>query len=220
VLFLDEIGETSVRMQAKLLRTIQERVIHRLGCEEPILVNLRIVYATNRDLKKMVERGEFREDLYFRINTVHVHIPPLRERKEDIYWLSHQILDKYFREYNKKRILHPITMSYLKKRRWPGNLRELSNAIERACILSTQPLLDLNAFKELPADQQDTCCDFKLKDSMEKYERNYLIEKLTRHQWRITKTASSLGISRKSLWQKMKRYEISKTELLNNSSGL
>ncbi len=212
VLFLDEIGETSARMQAKLLRTIQERVVHRLGQETPISVNLRLIYATNRDLKKMVASGEFREDLYFRINTVHLHIPPLRERKEDIYWLAHRIIEKFFREHKKRRLLLPLTIRYLEKQHWPGNLRELGNAVERACILSPQDILGPREFGAPTEASSIPCCEAKLKESMEEFEKKFLLEKLQSHQWRIAETASCLGISRKSLWEKMKRYDISQLD--------
>ncbi|MES9991769.1 MAG: sigma-54 dependent transcriptional regulator [Candidatus Thiodiazotropha sp.] len=212
VLFLDEIGETSARMQAKLLRTIQERVVHRLGQENPISVNLRLIYATNRDLKKMVASGEFREDLYFRINTVHLHIPPLRERREDIYWLSNRIIQKFFNEHKKRRLLLPLTVRYLERQLWPGNLRELANAVERACILSPQEILGPREFGAPNEDRQIPCCEKKLKQSIEDYEKCFLIEKLESHYWKISETASCLGISRKSLWEKMKRYEISNTD--------
>jgi DNA-binding NtrC family response regulator len=209
VLFLDEIGETSARMQAKLLRTIQERVVHRLGQEKPISVNLRLIYATNRDLKQMVANGEFREDLYFRINTVHLHIPPLRERKEDIYWLANRITQKFFNEHKKRRLLLPLTLRYMEKQQWPGNLRELANAVERACILSPQEILGPREFGAPTNDDLIPCSEMKLKESMKEHERRFLLEKLQVHHWRIAETASCIGISRKSLWEKMKRHEIS-----------
>lgn len=208
VLFLDEIGETSARMQAKLLRTIQERVINRIGEETPRSVNLRLIYATNRDLKKMVADGDFREDLYFRINTVHLHVPPLRERREDIYWLANRITQKFFNEHKKRRLLLPLTVRYLEKQRWPGNLRELANSVERACILSPQEILGPREFGAPSGENITPCCEMKLRDSMNEHERNYLLEKLKSHQWRISETASCLGISRKNLWEKMKRHEI------------
>ncbi len=214
VLFLDEIGETSARMQAKLLRSIQERVVHRLGEEKPISVNLRLIYATNRDLKKMVANGEFREDLYFRINTVHLHIPPLRERREDIYWLANRLVQRFFNEHKKRRLLLPLTVRYLEKQHWPGNLRELANSVERACILSPQDILGPREFGAPSEEHLIPCCEMKLKESMEEHEKQFLLEKLESHEWRIAETASCLGISRKSLWEKMKRHEISQ---LNNS---
>ncbi|MCW8980422.1 MAG: sigma-54 dependent transcriptional regulator [Altibacter sp.] len=209
VLFLDEVGETSPRMQAKLLRSIQERVVQRIGSEDPIPVDVRLVYATNRDLKAMVDRGEFREDLYFRINVAHVHIPPLRERKEDIHWLSHSIVENYFNEHKKRRLILPLTERYLEKLPWPGNLRELANAVERACILSPQEVLGPREFGASEVGSQATTDQVSLKESMEVYEKNLLRETLEHHEWRIAETADSLGISRKNLWEKMKRYAIS-----------
>ncbi|MCU7934058.1 MAG: sigma-54 dependent transcriptional regulator [Candidatus Thiodiazotropha sp. (ex Dulcina madagascariensis)] len=213
VLFLDEVGETSPRMQAKLLRSIQEREVQRIGSEEQIPVDLRIVYATNRDLKKMVANGEFREDLYFRINVAHIHIPPLRERKEDISWLAHRIVENYFHEHKERRLILPLSLRYLEKQHWPGNLRELSNAVERACILSPQEVLGPREFGASGGDEHGISSEqVNLKEAMEQYEKNLLQEKLEQHQWRIVETASSLGISRKSLWEKMKRYDISQSE--------
>lgn len=212
VLFLDEIGETSPRMQAKLLRSIQERVVQRIGSEEQIPVDLRLVYATNRDLKRMVTDGKFREDLYFRINVAHVHVPPLRERKEDIHWLSHRIVENYFHEHKERRLILPLTERYLEEQLWPGNLRELTNAIERACILSPQEVLGPKEFGALGEHYESASEQPHLKESMEQYEKSLLQETLEFHEWRIVETASSLGISRKSLWEKMKRYEISQTD--------
>lgn len=209
VLFLDEVGETSPRMQAKLLRSIQERVVQRIGSEGPIPVDVRLVYATNRDLKVLVDHGEFREDLYFRINVAHVHIPPLRERKEDIHWLSHSIVENYFKEHKKRRLILPLTERYLEKLPWPGNLRELANAVERACILSPQEVLGPREFGASDVGPQVTADQVSLKESMEVYEKNLLREALEHHEWRIAETADSLGISRKNLWEKMKRYAIS-----------
>ncbi|AKH20980.1 sigma-54-dependent transcriptional regulator [Sedimenticola thiotaurini] len=209
VLFLDEVGETSPRMQAKLLRTIQERVVQRIGSENTIPVDVRLVYATNRDLKMMVDRGEFREDLYFRINVAHVHIPPLRERKEDIHWLANCVVENYFHEHKKRRLILPLTERYLESLPWPGNLRELAHAVERACILSPQEVMGPREFGATEAAPLASRGNASLKDLMEEYEKNLLRETLEHHEWRIAETAESLGISRKNLWEKMKRYAIS-----------
>jgi DNA-binding NtrC family response regulator len=209
VLFLDEVGETSPRMQAKLLRSIQERVVQRVGSEMPVPVDVRLVYATNRDLKALVSRGEFREDLYFRINVAHVHIPPLRERKEDIHWLAQSIVENYFSEHKQRRLILPLTKRYLEKLPWPGNLRELANAVERACILSPQEVLGPREFGASDTEPLATFGQVSLKESLEEYEKNLLFETLEHHGWRIAETAESLGISRKNLWEKMKRYGIS-----------
>lgn len=212
VLFLDEVGETSPRMQAKLLRTIQERVVQRIGSEAVIPVDVRLVYATNRDLKAMVDLGEFREDLYFRINVAHVNIPPLRERKEDIVWLANSIAENYFREHKKRRLILPLTERFLESLPWPGNLRELAHAVERACILSPQEVLGPREFGATETDPVVSRENASLKDLMEEYEKNLLRETLEHHEWRIAETAESLGISRKNLWEKMKRYAISQPE--------
>ncbi len=208
ILFLDEVGETSPRMQAKLLRTIQERVVQRIGSEENIPVNVRLIYATNRDLKALVSRGDFREDLYFRINVAHINIPPLRERKEDIGWLAHKIVDQFSRKRGERRLLLPVTEHYLEQQNWPGNLRELANAVERACILAPQEVLGPHDFMAGEAGDSNIVEPLPLKDAMEHYERNLLYEALELHEWRIVETAQSLGISRKSLWEKMRRHGI------------
>lgn len=209
VLFLDEVGETSPRMQAKLLRTIQERVVQPIGSEDQVPVDVRLVYATNRDLKAMVDRGEFREDLYFRINVAHVHIPPLRERKEDILWLAHRVVENYFNEHQARRLILPLTERYLEAQLWPGNLRELANAVERACILSPQEVLGPREFGASGEEPLLSSDHLSLKEAMEHYEERLLRETLEHHEWRIAETAESLGISRKNLWEKMKRYDIS-----------
>lgn len=208
ILFLDEIGETSPRMQVKLLRSIQERVVQRVGSEEQIPVDLHIVYATNRDLNEMVANGTFREDLYFRINIAHVHIPPLRERKEDIHWLAHRILKDYYQDYKERRLILPLCERYLEKQLWPGNLRELENAVKRACILSLQEVLGPREFGAVEEQHEITDEQLHLKESIEQFEKDLLLKALELHEWRIIDTASSLGISRKSLWEKMKRHGI------------
>ena len=212
MLLLDEIGETSPRMQAKLLRAIQERTIQRIGSETTIPFDARLIYATNRDLKKMVSEGAFREDLYFRINMAHVHIPPLRERKMDIGWLAHQIVDRFTRKTGERRLLLPVTERYLEQQPWNGNLRELANAIERACILSAQEVIGPKEFDALVEQPPSMTGQVLLKDAIERYERTLLVETLQLHEWRIAESAKSLGISRKSLWEKMRRYDIEESK--------
>jgi DNA-binding NtrC family response regulator len=212
ILFLDEIGETSPRMQAKLLRTIQERTVQRIGSEVTIPFNARLIYATNRDLKEMVSQGAFREDLYFRVNVAHVHIPPLRERKEDIGWLAHKIVEHFSRKRGERRLLLPLTEHYLEQQTWSGNLRELANAVERACILSAQEVIGPREFGAHNEQESGASEEVHLKDAIERYERTLLVETLQLHEWRIAESAQSLGISRKSLWEKMRRYKIEATK--------
>lgn len=209
VLFLDEVGETSPKLQAKLLRCIQERCIQRIGGEALIPVDICLIYATNHDLQDLVRESRFREDLYYRINVAHVHIPPLRERPEDIIWLAHLVIDEFRRKYNQRKILLPITQKYLKSQSWPGNLRELANSVERTCILSGKEVLEPGAFDNTtfvePEDAEDIT---NLRAVMENYEKHVLMETLELHQWRIAETAASLDISRKNLWEKMKKYDL------------
>ena len=209
VLFLDEVGETSPKLQAKLLRCIQERAIQRIGGEDLIPVDICLIYATNRDLQKMVGEGGFREDLYYRINVAHVCVPPLRERPDDIIWLTRQVIDEFRRKHNQRKILLPITEKHLKSQPWPGNLRELANSVERTCILTSKEVLEPGAFGNLVAIEAEDVEDItNLKTVMENYEKHVLQETLEHHQWRIAETATSLEISRKNLWEKMKKHGI------------
>ncbi|MFA7282385.1 MAG: sigma-54 dependent transcriptional regulator [Sterolibacterium sp.] len=207
-LFLDEIGDMSQPMQVKLLRAIQERQITRIGGETHIAVDLRIVCATHQDLKQMVENGKFREDLYYRINVVHLRVPPLRERSEDVLWLARTFLEE---ESDKKGSL-PRTLSKKAERvmldyPWPGNVRELKHAIERACLLSPRGVIQPEyLFEELPAALQST--GETLNEYLKVYEREYILRMLTINNWHVTKTAAALGISRKNMWERMKRFDI------------
>jgi DNA-binding NtrC family response regulator len=209
-LFLDEIGEMSPTMQVKLLRAIQERQVVRVGGEAPINVSLRLVCATHQDLKQMVEEGRFREDLYYRINVVHLHVPPLRERKDDILWLARRLLDDWAEANGDRRSLHKSAEPALLSHPWPGNVRELKHCLERACILSSDPELtaeDLFADTHaIPADNAAT--DGPLSDYLKACERSYIEARLQASGWRIADTADSLKISRKNLWEKMKKLNI------------
>ncbi len=216
-LFLDEIGEMSPVMQVKLLRAIQERTIVRVGAETPIAVSIRLVCATHQDLKKMVEAGRFREDLYYRIHVVHLHIPPLRERKDDILWLARRLLEARAVDGDhasaSPRSLSRAAEQALLDYPWPGNIRELKHCLERACILSTKPVLSAETLfgsigdgdhgEGSPTEPIDS-----LNDYLQACERKYIEEALAIHNRRIGDTAASLGISRKNLWQKMKKLQI------------
>lgn len=209
-LLLDEIGDMSQSMQIRLLRAIQERCITRIGGELSLPVNLRLICATHRDLKLMVENNQFREDLYYRINVVHLRIPPLRERKEDILWLAKRFLD----EEAAARGGAPRTMSAKLERlmldnAWPGNVRELKHALERACVLSEKrQLLPETLFEEIPP--APTAGDKTLAEHLNNFERQYIVSTLAAHKGHVTRTAETLGISRKNMWERMKRYGISR----------
>lgn len=208
-LFLDEIGEMSPTMQVKLLRAIQERQIVRVGGETPISVSIRIVCATHQDLKKMVEVGKFREDLYYRIHVIHLHIPPLRERKEDILWLAKELL-KTCPVTSGPRTLHRSAEKALLDYPWPGNIRELKHCLERACILSQQNVLTAELlFDDVPTAPPEHAEEVEsLNEYLHACERKYIENSLRTNGGHIAETAAALGISRKNLWEKMKKLQI------------
>lgn len=213
-LFLDEIGDMPLAMQVKLLRAIQERAIVRVGGEKPIPVEIRLVCATHQDLKKMVEQGKFREDLYYRIHVIHTPVPPLRERREDILWLAERFLEEFAAESGMQHSLHPAATQALVDFPWPGNVRELRHCLERACILSPNPVLKArDLFCQAPSSNgQEEASAGSLTSHLRTTERHYIEQALTAHQWRIKETAAAIGITRKNLWEKMKKLEISAPE--------
>ena len=204
-LFLDEIGEMSPPMQSKLLRTIQDRRITRIGGDVSIPVAFRLVCATHCDLKGMVAQGSFREDLFYRINVIHVRVPPLRERSEDILHFLRRFLDDFQRTHGgERRVLDSRAERVLLEYPWPGNLRELKNCVERACILALDRVLAADSFFEegvalLPSDAPT------LAIHMAHVERDYLMRALSRCDNHMGNTAIELGISRKNLWEKMRK---------------
>lgn len=208
-LFLDEIGEMPPTMQVKLLRVIQERKVTRVGGETPIAVDFRLICATHQDLRKMVDDAQFREDLYYRIHVVHLHIPPLRERVDDILWLARRFLEGWGRNDGDRRVLHRSAEQALVQYPWPGNVRELKHCLERARILSPDNVLTAqHLFKDALAAPADATENASLADYLQECERRYIEESLRANAGQITRTASALGISRKNLWEKMKKLGI------------
>jgi DNA-binding NtrC family response regulator len=208
-LFLDEIGDLPLIMQVKLMRAIQERRIQRLGAESPIGVDVRVYCATHRDLAGMVRAGSFREDLYYRINVVHLHVPNLRERHEDILWLAQMVLSEQAADTGEHpRMLRADAQAALLAHAWPGNVRELRNRIERACILSEAGALGVPDLFDVPGlGQQGDAATLPTLDSfITDAERSYLAAVLQRADGRVGAAATLLGISRKTLWEKMKRH--------------
>ncbi len=210
-LFLDEIGDMPLAMQVKLLRAIQERRVVRVGGEAPIAIETRIICATNQDLRARVEAGTFREDLYYRINVIHLRVPLLRERSEDIPWFARQFLDEFTATHGgERRSLSAAAEHALQVYPWPGNLRELRHSVERACILTGNAVLEPEAlFESWP---QDELAQAQAAGTLDQYirecERGYIQQALQRCQGQIGQTAAYLGISRKNLWEKMKRLQI------------
>ncbi|MFW6323725.1 MAG: sigma-54-dependent transcriptional regulator [Desulfovibrionales bacterium] len=217
-IFLDEIGEIAPVIQAKLLRVIQEREIQRVGSDRPIRVDVRIVAATNRDLKQEVEENRFREDLFYRLNVVTLSVPPLRDRKEDIPLLAQHFLGRYA-EKNRKKIkgLTPRAMDLLLHYEWPGNVRELENAMERGVILAPGEYV---TERELPlgvgGEEQgsDSSSDLRYHgESLEEIEREAILETLRQAGGNKSETARILKITRATLHKKLKSYGV------NGSSG-
>jgi len=211
-LFLDEIGDMPLSMQVRLLRALQERSITRVGGEEVIPVHLRIVCATHRNLKEMVLAGEFREDLYYRINVVELRVPPLRERREDIITLSKRFLAEFAREGEMPQVLSPAVEQALKEYPWPGNIRELKNTLERATLLSDGRII---AAENLFPDSEPKTMSRSLRDYLAESERDFILRALETADWKIQACADAIGISRKNLWEKMRKLGIEKDELLD-----
>ena len=208
-LFLDEIGDMPLSMQVKLLRAIQERKVVRIGSEAPIPVNIHLICATNKNLKKTVEIGEFREDLYYRINVIEINVPPLRERKEDILWLTEILLNAEAVQHGRvRRTLTPAAEQVLLDQPWPGNIRELKHCLERACVLSSQPVLAPEAFFDKPQELVKPDEFSSLNEYLDGYERRYIQQILKTRDGRIAETAAVLNISRKTLWEKMKKLKL------------
>ncbi len=219
--FLDEIGDTSPQMQVKLLRVIQEGTFTPVGSTEMKKVDVRIIAATNRNLREMVEKGTFREDLYYRLNVINIRVPPLRERKEDIPVLVDYFLTKMSESSAKpKKQLMGRTVEKLYDYAWPGNVRELQNEIERLCVLSGDDIKvshEVLSPKILELSQknkvQGTRLHGKLKDALEDLEREMIKEGLRRTGWNKSKLAKELGISRAGLIMKVEKYGLDKRSL-------
>lgn len=219
--FLDEIGDTSPQMQVKLLRVLQEGTFTPVGSTEMRKVDVRIVAATNRNLREMVEQGTFREDLYYRLNVINIRVPPLRERKEDIPLLVEYFLGKSAESNNKpKKSLMGRAVEKLYDYPWPGNVRELQNEIERLCVLAgdeqkigheilSPKILELGEKNKV----QGSRLHGKLKDALEDLEREMIKEGLRRTGWNKSKLAKELGISRAGLIMKVEKYGLDKRKI-------
>lgn len=218
-LFLDEIGDMSLKTQAKILRTLEERAFERLGGTDTLKVDVRLIAATNKNLEAQIEKGDFREDLYYRISVIPIHLPPLRERKGDIPLFVSYFLDKFNRRSaSGPKAISSAATQYLSSYHWPGNVRELKNIIERLVIVTSAEEIggaDLPGYlrgKEAGSDLPD---GKDLKDARRAFERNFILEKLNEYGWNISKTARALNIQRSHLHQKMKSLKIDVTDRSN-----
>jgi two-component system response regulator HydG len=210
-LFLDEVSEMSLAMQVKLLRVLQEREFTRVGGEEVISVDVRIIAATNKDLARLVKEGKFREDLYYRLNVITLSVPPLRDRREDIPLLAEHFL-KRFAEKNTRPMkgFTPQAMDRLVKYPWPGNVREIMNTIESAVVLSTSPFLTEEDLPIIREDQGDVAptSGVVMDLSLDEIERATILKTLETMQGNKSEAARKLGITRATLHKKLKRYGV------------
>lgn len=218
--FLDEIGDTSPAMQVKLLRVLQEGTFIPVGSTRPKHVDIRIIAATNKDLKDMVEKGSFREDLYYRLNVINLKVPPLRERKGDIPLLIDHFLSKCLKEEGSQKVVTKRAMEKLLDHSWQGNVRELQNEIERLVVLAgSETKITADMLSERiressePSQFQGAAIHGQLKDAIEELEHNMIKEGLLRTGWNKSKLAKELGISRASLIMKVEKYGLDKRRM-------
>jgi len=213
-LFLDEIGDMSLKTQAKILRILEEQRFERVGGRRPIQVDVRVVAATNKNLEEEINKGNFREDLYHRINVIPLHVPPLRERREDIPLLTQYFLGELARENEAPlKTLTPQALEVLTAQPWPGNVRELKNFIWRVSLLTTRPVIDagdlllqvdttvgqvgnVNVLLTLP--------DFR--EARARFEQEFLKRKLEEHGGSVSATAEAIGLERSHLYRKLRSY--------------
>ena len=203
-LFMDEIGNMPLHLQAKLLTALQNRNITRLGTNSPINIDIRLITATNRNLFEMAEKGEFRQDLLFRINTIHINIPPLRNRKEDIIPLAEMFLKRYSEKYKKDNvIISAAAEEKMLSHRWDGNIRELQHTIEKAVIMCDDNVINpehLGLYHSVTASVSDTNA------TLEDIERKAIADAINSNNGNLSLVAQKLGITRQTLYNKIKRY--------------
>src|SRR6516164_3725793 len=207
-LFLDEVGDMSLKTQSKVLRVLEEQRVERLGSNEPIKVDVRVIAATNKNLEQEIARGAFRQDLFYRLNVIPFYVPPLRDRREDIPTLANYFLREFSSAYGKKtRELSEAAMEVLLRYPWPGNVRELRNLVERLVIVCPQDRIEphhlppelFRGVAESPHHPYST-----LHEARSAYEREFILRKLEEHRWNMTQTATALGLERSHLYRKMK----------------
>jgi DNA-binding NtrC family response regulator len=210
-LFLDEIGDISMKTQVKLLRVLQERSFCRLGGTGLIEVDVRLIAASNRDLLELVETSGFRRDLYYRLNVVNIHLPPLRERKDDIPFLAERFMGKFNVDFNKQfSRVEKKALEMLMDYHWPGNVRELENVIERAVVIGQGPELKVEHLPfagSQPLGPCDPSGDSE-PEALEEVEKRHIRKMLDRYSWNIARTARILNIDRTTLHKKINKYQL------------
>jgi len=214
-IFLDEIADMSLKTQAKILRILQEQKFERVGGAEMIFVDVRVIAATNRDLRGEIQKGLFREDLYYRLNVIPITVPPLRERKGDIPILVEHFIGEFCLENNKEmKKISPEAMNLLVSYSWPGNVRELKNVVERMVIMTRGPMIEAKDVPDPVREQPKAPLEFSflefnlLRDARREFEKRFLMKKLGENDENISKTAELIGIERSNLHRKIKSYAI------------
>jgi two-component system nitrogen regulation response regulator NtrX len=212
-IFLDEVGDMSPKTQAKVLRVLQEGEVERLGSARTIKVDVRVIAATNKDLEQEIEKGTFREDLYFRLSVIPIRVPPLRDRREDIPALVKHFADLFSRDNNRRAPrFAPPAMDYLQRARWKGNVRELKNTVERLIIMSPSDVIDADDLRDVvrlePKAQGADNDKGTLREFKESSERAFLVGKLRENGWNISRTAEVIGTPRSNLYKKLEQYAI------------
>lgn len=207
-IFLDEIGNLSIPLQSKLLTVLERREVIRLGSNKPRAIDIRLICATNMPIQQMIKEDRFREDLLYRINTVEIHIPPLRERIEDIPLLAKHFLKIYSKKYKKNiKEISPPTYKKLQQYSWPGNVRELQHAIERAIIMADTNVLQ--PFDFHLSNSSDKVGELELENyNLEEVEKTIILKVLKKHSGNISNAAKELGLTRTSLYRRMEKYDL------------
>jgi two-component system nitrogen regulation response regulator NtrX len=210
-IFLDEIGDMSLRTQSKVLRVLEEKDFTRIGGRDIIQVDVRFIAATNKDLNVEVQEERFREDLFYRLNVIPIHVSPLRKRPEDIPILASYFISRFCRENGKReKKISQEAMELLQSHKWPGNVRELKNLIERLVIMV--PSNDIKA-SDLPDSlmgEYISTSSMELREARNEFERRFILQALRRNDWNITETANQLGIERTNLHRKMRQHSINR----------
>jgi two-component system nitrogen regulation response regulator NtrX len=221
-IFLDEVGDMSAKTQAKVLRVLQEGEVERIGSARTIKVDVRVIAATNKDLEAEIEKGNFREDLYFRLSVIPIKVPPLRERREDIPALVRHFADLFGRDNNRRpQRFTAAALEFMQKARWKGNVRELRNTVERLLIMTPGDVIDVDDLRDVVrADSRPAAAPEgataapnhlspnTLREFKESAERKFLVEKLRENAWNISKTAEVIGTPRSNLYKKLEQYAI------------
>jgi two-component system nitrogen regulation response regulator NtrX len=214
-IFLDEVGDMSAKTQAKVLRVLQEGEVERLGSARTIKVDVRVIAATNKDLEQEIEKGTFREDLYFRLSVVPIRVPPLRDRRDDIPALVRHFADLFTRDNNRRpQRFTPAAVEFMQRARWKGNVRELKNTVERLIIMTPGETIDVDDLRDVvrlepkPQPSDNDKNPNTLREFKESAERAFLVGKLRENNWNISKTAEVIGTPRSNLYKKLEQYGI------------